>query len=332
MNILVPRVRSGKFRPSLLPEKWSRHESSIEDFIKDLILTGMSTNKIKQVLKTYNVSLPETFVEEVSEEISNDFKRLTNKELPEELICLIVDCKQTECILENGQIGIVRVYQVFSIDFEGNREICYFEVSTEPENSKKWLSIFSRLVERGLRRVLLIVTDNLAGMKDALKTVFNDSLHQLCVVHMKRSVYRNMTIKDAKQFCEEFDIIKMGNNYSSAVSSFVNLCNKYEERYPTFIKQLKQDAALYTNFIRFPNEIRKYLYSTNIIEGLNNLIECIRKNSGGYFRGDDHLLKCFAIFYNRLKMTKWSNPHPHIRGFLRELRQIFVSVFKDSVL
>lgn len=331
VEIEVPRTRSGAFRPQLLPEPWSRTEISFDRFLKELLLHGFSKQKIKQVLKARGQSLPEDLLDDMCDSVEEEFRLLTTKHIPEELLALLVDCKQVECLKKNGTVGNVTLYQVYGIDWKGDRDIYYFEVCEEKENAKKWLSIFSKLVDRGLRRLMIIITDNLSGITETVKTIFPDSLHQLCIVHLKRNIHRHMTRKDALVFCEQFDIIKLSDDPAEAQSSFTRLCEQFEPGYPNLMKLLKQDAARYTSFTRFPKEIRQYLYCTNLLEGINNSVETVRRSCGGYFRSESHLTICYAIAYSRLKSGKWFYPHTKICGCLRELRIVFQSIFQVLV-
>jgi putative transposase len=328
VDMEVPRTRSGNFRPQLLPEPWVRRDISFDQFLKELLLAGFSRQKIKRVLKVRGQSFPEDLIDEMCDSVEQEFRLITSKHIPEEILALLIDCKQVECLKKNGTVGNVTLYQIYGIDWNANRDIYYFEVSEEKENAKKWLSIFSRLVERGLRRVLVIITDNLSGITEAVKSIFPESLHQLCVVHLKRNIHRHLSREDARAFCEQFDIIKVADDSAEAQSSFIRLCEQFEGKHPHLMKSLKQDAAHYTAFTRFPKEIRQYLYCTNLLEGINNCVEIVRRSCGGYFRSESHLTTSYAVAYERLKSGKWANPHSRISGYLRELRIVFQAIFQ----
>lgn len=294
-----------------------------KEFLKDLLISGLQKSKIKQILRQQNLSIPEAAIEELSQQIEDEFKQLISKELPETLLFLFIDCKVVECIKDSGKIGKVCIYQVFAIDQDTNRLIIHFEVSEEPENSKKWISIFSKLIERGLRKVFFIVSDNLSGIVDAVKNVFPDSLHQLCIVHLKRNIYKHLSREHAQEFNDAFEIIKFINSPEDTVNTLQKICDKLFPLYPHFMSKIKQDAQLYLNFIRLPKNVRKFVYSTNLVEGLNNVAEQIRKSCGGYFRSSNHILLSYAIWYHRIKQSKWSVAHPWIKAYLRDINSLF---------
>lgn len=324
----VPRSRKGLFRPRLLPSPYVRHDDSVSELLHALLLSGMSKTKVKLALAANGLAMPERLTDELCEEIETEFRQVMSRELPKEMLALVIDCKEVEGVKETGTIGKYYVYQIYGIDWNAQRDLYYFESSEEPENAKKWISIFSKLVERGLREVLLIVSDDLPGIIDAVKSIFKDSLHQLCVVHMKRNIFRHMDKDDANEFCREFDVIKTFSRHDYAKTKLMKLCERFRKKYPDLVKHMEPRAENYVQFVRFPAETRKHLYSTNVVEGLNNIVEVIRRSCGGYFRSQSHLIHTYAIFYKRLKAAKWSKPHTHVKGKLREIRTLRNSIFQ----
>ena len=331
IDVSVPRTRDSIFRPAILPDKYQRYDDSFENFVKDLLLSGINKTKIKEIIKSRNLPFSETLIDEISSEIEVEFRRLFTKQLPDEILALFIDCKIVECIKENGTIGKVYIYQVYGINWNAEKEIYHFEISEEQENSKKWLSIFSKLVQRGLRKILLIVSDNLSGITNSIDTIFSEAIHQLCIVHLLRNVFKHFSKDDAKKFKEYFEIIKTKDNFSDALDSFLNLCSLFEKDYPSFIAELKKHAKRYVAFTKLPKSTHKYLYSTNQVEGINNNVEIIRKHIGSYFRSELHLLLCYAIWYKRLKNNNWFYPHPIIKGYIRDLRKIFISIYNELI-
>jgi len=137
LDLEVPRSRTGKFQSQLLPVKYVRYDNSLEDFLKQLMLSGLSKSKIKQALKARSMTMPQELVDQLSDEMEQEFRQILTKPIPCELIALIVDCKQVQSILENGAIGMKYVYT-------------------------------------------------------AIDTIFKNSLHQLCIVHMNRNICKHL--------------------------------------------------------------------------------------------------------------------------------------------
>jgi transposase-like protein len=137
---------------------------------------------------------------------------------------------------------------------------------------------------QGLKKVALIVSDDFPGMTEVIKTLFPLTDHQLCYLHLQRNVRRNMRKEDASLFSRELENIGLLWDYEEAQEKFKQLCQQYQTKYPTFIKNLQCKAESYVCFLKYPEEIRRYLYTTNSMKNFNRRIEQIRVKLGWYFQ------------------------------------------------
>ncbi|MEW5692210.1 MAG: transposase [Candidatus Hydrogenedentota bacterium] len=142
--------------------------------------------------------------------------------------------------------------------------------------------------------------------KEAIKMLFPQSLHQLCIVHLKRNLYRNLSKEDYIVFKQELEMIFLLTNYTEAVDKFQSLCDRFSTKYPSFMDSLKKDVLLYFQFIRLPIDTRKHLKTTNLVEGINNLIQKLQNDCGGYFRSQNHLKVLFMIQYHSFYLHNFS--------------------------
>jgi len=175
------------------------------------------------------------------------------------------------------------------------------------ESKEDWLQILNDLIKRGLKRVMVIVSDDFPGLTQAIKALFPDTDHQLCFVRMQRNIKKNMSKQDAKQFYEELTLIKRLDDYDRAVLKFEELCKTYEKKYP--------------------ESVRKYIYTTNVVENINSRIELIRANTGGYFQSVKTAHMAIYVTVSRIEKNKWKEPLPLVKSALYELKQMFVKKF-----
>jgi len=141
------------------------------------------------------------------------------------------------------------------------------------------------------------------------------------------NVRRNMGREDASLFNKELENIRLLRDQEEGRVKLERLCLKYKNKYPSFIKRLLSKIDHYVCFLRYPDEIRRYLYSTNAVESLNSRIEQIRMRLGGYFQSQEILEINFMLQVDRLKQKKWRNPIPIFRAKAYEILQIFNSKF-----
>ncbi|MBC7321358.1 transposase, partial [bacterium] len=190
-------------------------------------------------------------------------------------------------------------------------------------NRETWRVVFEDLITRGLKRVLVIVSDDLPGIIETIEAIFPLADHQLCFVHLQRNVRRHMSKEDATQFNRELSKLKSESSLEEAEEGFRLLCERYKDKYPRFINNIISKAEHYLAFTKYPYEIRKYIYTTNSVENFNSIIEKVRIKSGGYFSSVDNLEINIYLQRENLIQTKWRNPVPRLRAYTYEINQLF---------
>lgn len=331
LNLLVPRDRNSSFRSAILPDAWQRGDNSYNEFISNLILQSYSPNKIKSLLKSLNLPYSESDIEEIKNDLYLKAKELKNKQLTNNVFCIFIDAYHTQIKDENNKIKKAVIYSIISIDLSGKKELCGFYSFFGSESKEDWLVIFNDLISRGLTRLLLVISDDFSRLKEAIKSLFPNSSHQLCYIHMQRNVRRNMEKNDAKEFNEELSIIRKSKDKEFAIAKFESLCNlnKYKDKYKSFIKKLLLKKELYFNFLDYPKTIRKHIYTTNIIENFNSRIEVKRINSGGYFQSEKIVDIAIYLIANNLIQNRWKKSVPAFIEAEYEINQLFNLKFNN---
>lgn len=147
--------------------------------------------------------------------------------------------------------------------------------------------------------------------------------HQLCFVHLQRNVRKNMAKKDASEFNKKLSTIKNQDSFDDALEKFEELCQKYTGKYSTFVEHLLQQKEKYLVFLKYPEDVRKYIYTTNAVESFNSMIEARRTRIGGFFQSVEIAEINILLSYERLKSRKWKNPIALIRASQYEITQMF---------
>lgn len=327
LNLSVPRDRNSNFRSAIMPDHWQRGDSSYSDFVNNLILQSYSPNKIKSLLKSLNLPYSNEDIETIKEELYLKAKELKSAQLTENAFCIFIDAYHTKIKDEDNKIKKAVIYSIISIDLAGKKELCGFYIFFGSETKEDWLVIFNDLISRGLKRTMLIISDDFSGLKEAIKALFPKSLHQLCFIHMQRNVRRNMAKEDCRNFNDELSIIRKNKDFSTAVKKFEDLCNLYKDKYKSFIKKLLSKKELYFNFLIFPKAIRKHIYTTNIVENFNSRIEVKRINSGGHFQSVKTADIAIYLIANNLQKNRWKKAVPAFIEAEYEINQLFNLTF-----
>jgi len=330
LNLMVPRDRNSNFRSAIMPNHWQRGDDSYGEFLSNLILQSYSGAKIKSLLKSLNLPYSSEEIEEIKEDLFIKAKELKNKQLTNNVFAIFIDAYHTQIKDEENKIKKAVIYSIISIDLTGKKELCGFYSFFGSESKEDWLVIFNDLISRGLKRLLLIVSDDFSGLKEAITALFPKAKHQLCFIHMQRNIKRNMGKEDAKNFNEELSLIRKDKDQESAIKRFENLCNNYHNKYKTYIQKLLSKKELYFNFISFPETIRKHIYTTNIIENFNSRIEVKRINSGGHFQSMKTVDIAIYLIANNLHQNRWKKAIPSFKECEYEINQLFNLTFNKN--
>lgn len=328
INLQVPRDRDGDFRPAILPEPYMRDYQERNEILQSLFLNGYSPNNIRRTLNSLNLHYNPKELKQLKDEYYEIFKHWQNRQLPEDVIGLFIDAYHCETNID-GKVCKTVLYVVVGIDFNAQKELFGLYLYEGSENKGFWLQTLNQLLERGIKRPLFIISDDFPGLKDAVATLFPNTLHQLCFIHMQRNVRRNMGTTEAKEFNDALKQIKLFNKYEDCKKQFSSLCEEYQQKYPDFIRALINDAENYFAFKHLPSDVQKYFYTTNIVESVNSTIEKIRIRMGGFFQSKDALFLNVFLAINSLAQRKWQHGVPMVKANLYYLRQLFAKQFGE---
>lgn len=213
---------------------------------------------------------------------------------------------------------------------EGKKSLYGYWIFFGQENKENWLQILNDMIQRGLKKVLILVSDDFSGLHQAIKQLFPLTDHQLCLVHLQRNIRKNMSKNDAKIFNQELIKIKLAQDYETALAEFEKLCERFEKKYPAYIKMLTNKKEQYFAFMKYPEPIRKHIYTTNTVENLNSRLEVLRINSGGYFQSIKTADVAIYVTVERMQKNKWSKPLAAFREVFYEIKQLFNTRFMQQ--
>jgi transposase-like protein len=321
VEINIPRDRNSSFEPVIVP-KHKRFSEKIEDVIIGMYSRGMTTRDIEEQIKEiYGVELSETSVSNITAKILENIKQWQERTLDNVYYILWMDGISFK-IRQSGKVINKTVYLVIGLNKEGQKEVLGMWIDTS-ESASFWLSVLTDLKARGVEDVLIASTDNLKGFTEAIKSVFPQAVTQLCVVHQIRNSMRYVVWKDKKEFVVDLKAIYGAATREAAGNALTDFEEKWGSKYAYAIKSWKENWENLTSYFDYPIEIRKIIYTTNVIESLNN---CIRKytKSKSIFPDDQSALKSVYLSIMNVQ-KKWNKS---IRNWGLILSQ-FLIIFEE---
>ena len=322
-QIQVPRDRDSSFEPIVLP----KHQSTatpIENIIISLYAKGMSVADIEDELQEiYGYKLSTSAISLITDKVNQRVLDWQNRPL-EAVYCVVWMDGIVFKVRQSGKVVNKTIYLAVGLNREGYKELLGMWLGHN-ESAAFWQGVLTDLKARGVEDILVTVTDNLNGFTQSIKNVFPTADTQICVVHQIRNSARYVVWKDKKAFTADMKLIYNAPNKEMAEEQLNRFAQQWNDKYPYAIQSWKRNWDELTVFFDFPLEIRKIIYTTNLIENLNGKIRKYTKNKMA-FPTDDALKK--SVYLSLMQITKkWTKPI-HNWGLI--LNQ-FLTIFENRV-
>ena len=292
VEVKVPRDRNGEYEPQIIG-KYNRNADGMEEKILSLYACGMSQRDISEQIKNlYDVEISPELVSKISEKILPEVTAWQNRPLEPVYPFVFLDAIHYK-VKENHQYQTKAAYVVLGITMDGKKDILGVWIG-EHESSKFWLNVLNDLKSRGVLDVYLFCVDGLKGFVEAIGAVYPKSQVQRCIIHQIRSSTRYVSYKDIKPLMKDLKLIYTAVTEQEAREHLRTFQEKWIRQYPSCVKSWEDNWEILSTFFAYPPEIRKIIYTTNIIEGLNRQFRQITKNKPS-FTNDDSLRKMLYL-------------------------------------
>ena len=323
LEIRVPRDRDSSFNPMIVPKRKSIVDG-VENLIISLYAKGMSNSDIEeQIREVYDFDISTSTISRITDRISNDIVAWQNRPLEPVYLITWMDGIVFK-VRENSKVINKTMYIAVGLRRDGKKEVLGLWLGKN-ESAAFWMSVLTDMKARGIEDLLITATDNLNGFTQTIRNVFPESTTQICVVHQIRNATRYVVWKDKKAFTADMKEIYNAPTKQAAQAALEDFAKKWESKYSYAVKSWRDNWEELTVFFDFPVEIRKIIYTTNLIENLNGKIRKYTKNKLS-FPTDNAVMKSTFLAL-RESTKKWTMP---IRNWGIILNQ-FLTIFEKRV-
>lgn len=299
--IKIPRDRQSTFDPVLVP-KHKTMAQELQNCVLLLYAKGMSNADIVDFVETtYGVKYSTSQVSLITDTLLEDIRAWQNRPLDDKYAVLWIDAIHYK-IRKDGKVISKAAMIVLGINLEGQQDILSIHI-VEKESASSWMKILDDLKGRGVEDVLFLCSDNLSGITKAVEAVFPKSIHQICIVHQIRNSLKFVSYKDRKAIVKDIKEIYQSANIESAKVAFEQFKEKWQNKYEAAVNSWEKNWDHLTVFLEIPVEIRKLIYTTNIIESFNASLRKYTKNKK-IFPTDDAALKSIYLAAQQIR-KKW---------------------------
>ena len=300
--LTVPRDRNGSFEPVVV-KKHQKNVTGIEDQILALYAKGVSTREIQDYLnQLYGVDVSPTLISNVTGKILPLVKEWQNRPLQQVYAIVFLDAIHFK-VREDGFIQNKAAYMAIGVDLDGNKDVLGMWIG-ESESSKFWLSVLNELRNRGVQDILITSVDNLTGFSEAIRASYPATEIQKCIVHQVRNSVRYVSYKDLKKVTADLKPIYQAASEDLGRQQLQVFTEKWGSKYPLIVRSWDNNWAELSTFYKYPPEIRKIIYTTNMIESYHRQLRKVTKGKS-VFPNDEALLKALYMATQDV-LRKWT--------------------------
>ncbi|WP_157128218.1 IS256 family transposase [Brevibacillus parabrevis] len=323
VDIQVPRDREGDFEPNIV-KKHQSNVTGIEDQILALYAKGVSTRDIQDHLQQlYGIEVSPTLISNVTNKIVPMIKEWQNRPLQAVYAVVFLDAIHFK-VKQDGAIVNKAAYMVIGIDLDGHKDVLGIWIG-ENESAKFWLHVLNELKNRGVQDILITSVDNLRGFTEAISACYPKTEIQKCVIHQIRNSIKYVSYKDLKKITSELKPIYKAPTEQAALEELEQFEQTWGSKYPLMVRSWRNNWDEIATFFRYPPEIRKLIYTTNVIESYHRQLRKVTKGKA-MFPTDDALLKMLYLVTMDV-LRKWTG---RVQNWGQILLQLSV-FFEDRV-
>lgn len=314
----TPRDRNGTFEPQFVKKHQTHMSDQIEQKILSLYALGNSYTQIcGHIEEFYGVAFSPATISAVTDKIIPLLKEWQSRPLEAVYPFVWLDAIHYK-VKEEGRYAAKAVYTILGVGMDGKKEILGLYLS-ENEGANFWLSVLSDLHNRGVKDILIASVDGLKGFPEAIGAIFPKTEVQLCIVHQIRNSLKYVASKNQKAFMRDLKPVYRAASKGAAEAALDALEEQWGKQYPIVIASWRNKWENLSGYFRYPEEIRKVVYTTNIIESVHRQFRKLTKTKGA-FPNENSLLKLLYMGIGNAQ-KKWTMP---MRNWALTLSQLAI--------
>lgn len=300
MELKIPRDREGEFEPQVVKKYQNTVTQDMEERIISMYAKGMSTSDIESHFRElYDVEISDSTISRVTDKILPLVTEWQERPLEEVYAVVFMDAIHFH-VRQDGRIVKKAVYVVIGYDMNGYKNVLGMYVG-ENESAKFWLTVLNGLKNRGVQDILIACVDGLSGFPQAIEAVFPETEIQQCVIHQIRNSTKFVSYKDLKELMRDLKLVYAAPDEATAQAKLAEFGERWDSKYPKISKSWNEHWSELSTYFKYPEPVRRLIYTTNTIEGFNRQLRKVTK-SKSVFPTDESLMK--MLYLAMMDITK----------------------------
>ncbi len=319
MPVKVPRDRNNEIESDLLP-KYSRNINGFEDKVIKMYGLGMSDRQIQeQIDELFGGKLSADMISDITDKIIPEIQDWQKRKLDKMYPVVFIDAIHFS-VKDNGQVVKKAAYIILGVDMDGIKQVLSIVVG-ENESAKMWLTILNDLKNRGVQDILILCSDGLTGIKEAIGTVYPKTEYQRCIVHQIRNSLKYVKHDNKKELARDLKRVYSSSTAEQGFEVLLELEEKWGKKYPNAIRSWQDNWDSLSTLFQYSQELRRVMYTTNAIESLNSSYRRANRNRV-VFPTNMSLLKTLYLATVNIE-KKWTVRHKDWDIILSQLNILY---------
>ncbi|AMX03142.1 IS256 family transposase [Microbulbifer thermotolerans] len=301
----TPRDRAGTFEPQIVKKHQTQLTDELERKVIALFALGNSYQDIRtHIADIYGMELSNGTINAVTDKLLPELQAWRERDLEPIYPIIWLDAIHYK-IKENGRYISKAIYTILGLNIEGKKELLGLYLSDQ-EGAHHWLSVLTDLYNRGVKDILIACVDGLQGFPEAIESIYPQTEIQHCVIHQIRNSMKYVASKNQKAFMADLKCVYKAATLNAAESALDELEAKWGDKYPMVIKSWRSKWLTLSAYFKYPEYVRKPIYTTNAVEAVHRQFRKLTKTKGG-FANENSLLK--LLYAGILKASeRWTHP------------------------
>lgn len=303
-EIEIPRDRNGEYEPRIIG-KYERTSNQLEDQIIAMYAKGMSSRDIEDHMRDiYGIDVSPAMVSKITDKVMPQIVEWQSRTLDRVYPIVFLDAIHFK-VRKDNRIVNKAAYSVLGLNMDGHKEILGIWIG-ENESASFWLGVCNDLKNRGVQDILIACKDGLSGFSEAINTVFPETEIQLCIIHQIRNSLKYVSHKEQRKLMADLKQVYQALTLEEAELAFEMFKENWGKKHPIIIRSWENNWLELTAYFKYPHEIRKMVYTTNIIEGYHRQLRKVTKIKTAY--PTDDALKKIIYLATIEAAKKWTMP------------------------
>jgi transposase-like protein len=328
IEIFPPRDRDGSFNPQTVAKRQRVLPGDLDEKILALYSRGLSYSDIRsQVEEIYGIRVSDGTISAITDRVIPVIREWQSRPLETIYPIIWMDAMHFK-VRNEGSVKSKAIYTILGVTLEGKKEVLGL-YQGESESASFWLQVLSDLSQRGIKDILIASIDNLKGFAEAIESIFPKSEVQLCVIHQIRNSLKYIPWKNQREFMRDLKAVYKASTKETAEHNLDKLEAKWGKQYPIVFRSWRSNWERLSNYFKYPEPIRRLIYTTNTVEGYHRMVRKITKSKGA-FTSDTAVLKLIYLATMNFH-KKWQNSIYDWPTILNQLTIIFEDrIFRDD--